>query len=88
MKNVSLKVLMPVFAFFLASAGAISTTSSSGSTETAAVQGWKRISAFNCQQVKQCNNISEALCKDSDGSQMYGKLSQSSDCTQLLTHQP
>lgn len=89
MKNLSFKLMLPVVAFALASAGAVSTSNSSKNAKsTTTVQGWNRISPFNCVAVQECNNISEVLCKDASGNQMYGKLSEFSDCTELLTHQP
>ena len=86
MKSLFVKALMPVAAFMLASAGAIS-TSTSDATPQATVQGWKRISAFNCTATKVCNQIGTAICVNGVD-QMYGKATPTSDCTQLLTHRP
>ncbi|WP_333696420.1 DUF6520 family protein [Flavobacterium sp.] len=89
MKNLSFQLLLPVAAFVLASAGAVSSSQMTQSSKaTTTVQGWNRISPFNCVPVRECNNISDVLCKDASGNQMYGKLSEFSDCTELLTHQP
>jgi len=88
MRNLSIKLLLPVVAFALASAGAVSTSDSNKVSETVSVQGWNRIAPFDCEPVRECNNISEVLCVDGSNNQMYGKPTASSDCTELLTHQP
>jgi len=88
MKNVSFKVWMPVAAFLLASAGAVGTGNSVKRDNSTTVQGWNRIAPFNCVEGVECNNISEAVCVDVANNQMYGKLSEFSDCTELLTHEP
>lgn len=88
MKNLSFKLLLPVAAFVLASAGAVSTSNSGKKADSTVVQGWNRITPFNCVEGVECNNIGETLCKDLANNQMYGKVSEFSDCTELLTHQP
>ncbi|UUW07292.1 DUF6520 family protein [Flavobacterium plurextorum] len=88
MKVLSIKLILPVAAFVLASAGAVSTSNSVSAIKTTDVQGWKRIAPSNCEPVRECNNISEAFCVDASNNQMYGKPTPASDCTELLTHQP
>ena len=81
-----MKALLPVAAFAMASAGAVS-TSNSGSKTLAEVDGWRRTSPVSCEFVRKCNNISMALCS-SGGAQLYGKPTPASYCTDILTHQP
>jgi len=88
MKNLSFKLLLPVAAFVLASAGAVSTSSSGKKADSTVAQGWNRIAPFNCVEGVECNNIGDAVCVDVANIPMYGKLSEFSDCTQLLTHEP
>jgi hypothetical protein len=88
MKTLLVKSFLPVAAFMLASAGAVSTSNSTtSSTDSAAQQGFRRIAPFNCQPVKMCNNVSDVVCKDGGGQQLFGKSSPASDCTLILTHQ-
>lgn len=87
MKILSFKPLLAVAAFVLASAGAVSTSNSGAKSDSTDVQGWKRIAPFNCEPVKECNNIGEVLCVDGTD-QLYAKPSPTSDCTELLTHRP
>lgn len=87
MKSLLVKSMLPVAAFILASAGAVSTNSSNTESRGTAVQGWKRIAPFNCQPKKICNNLGTVLCVDGTD-QMYGKATPASDCTELLNHRP
>lgn len=87
MKSLAIKMMFPVVAFVLASAGAVSTNGSSTAATSAGVQGWKRTAPFNCQPQKICNNIGVVLCVDG-ADQMYAKPSPTADCTALLTHKP
>lgn len=87
MKSLAIKMMFPVVAFVLASAGAVSTNHSTTKSESAGVQGWKRTAPFNCQAQKICNNEGSILCVDGTD-QMYAKPSPTSDCTALLTHKP
>lgn len=86
MKNVFLKAMLPVAAFVLASAGAVS-TSNTNSNSSAEVDGWRRTSPVTCEFVRKCNNDGSIFCT-SGGNQMYEKLSPSAYCTDILTHQP
>lgn len=79
--------MMPVAAFVLASAGAIGTNNASAEAKGGAIQGWKRVAPFSCEQKRQCNNLGTIVCVDGVD-QMYAKPSPSSDCDQLLTHRP
>lgn len=86
MKTLLVKSFLPVAAFMLASAGAVSTSNSvTSSTTSAPQQGFKRIAPLNCQPVKMCNNVSDVLCTDG-GQQLFGKATPTSDCTLILTH--
>jgi len=85
MKSLVVKVMMPVAAFMLASAGALSTNNSGTKTESGLVQGFKRTEAFQCAPVKLCDNSGIVLCF-SGTDQMYGKIDQLSDCIDPLTH--
>lgn len=87
MKSLAIKMMFPVVAFVLASAGAVGTNESSTTTAMAGVQGFKRTAPFSCQPLKICNNIGNILCVDGTD-QMYAKPSPTSDCTALLTHKP
>ncbi|WP_040473866.1 DUF6520 family protein [Flavobacterium frigoris] len=87
MKSLAIKMMFPVVAFVLASAGAVSTSDSTTNSESAGVQGFKRTAPFNCQPQKICNNIGTVLCVDGTD-QMYAKPSPTSDCTEILTHKP
>lgn len=87
MKTLVIKSMLPVAAFMLASAGAISTSNSSNESAGTAVQGWKRTAPFTCEQKKICNNLGIVLCVDGVD-QMYAKPTPTSDCTELLTHRP
>lgn len=87
MKSLAIKMMFPVVAFVLASAGAVSTSDSTTKSEIASVQGFKRTAPFNCQPQKICNNIGTVLCVDGTD-QMYAKPSPASDCTEILTHKP
>ena len=81
-----LKIIMPVAAFMLASAGAIG-TSKTGAKDAVAVQGWKRIAPTSCTPVKICNNQSQARCYNGND-QMFERLTPTSDCTGILYHKP
>lgn len=47
--------MLPVAAFVLASAGAVS-TSNTNSNSSAEVDGWRRTSPVTCEFVRKCNN--------------------------------
>lgn len=89
MKSLVVKVMMPVAAFILASAGAIGTNASKADSKSSStlVQGWKRISAFDCAPRRTCNNIENVICKDGIDN-MYARPTLDDDCSQLLTHKP
>lgn len=87
MKTLVIKTVLPVAAFVLASAGAVSTSNSSTESAGTAIQGWKRTAPFVCEQKKICNNLGSILCVDGVD-QMYAKPTPTSDCTELLTHRP
>lgn len=86
MKNVLLKAMLPVAAFVLASAGAVSTGKSNAKTSTE-IDGWRRTSPVTCEFVRKCNDDGSILCT-SGGNQMYEKLTPSAYCTDVLTHKP
>ncbi len=86
MKNVFLKAMLPVAAFVLASAGAVSNGNTNAKT-SALVDGWRRTSPVTCEFVRKCNNEGTILCT-SGGNQMYEKLTPSAYCTEILTHKP
>lgn len=86
MKNVLLKAMLPVAAFVLASAGAVS-TSKSDTSASVSFQGWKQVSPVECELVRECNNIGTILCT-SGGDQMFAKLTPASYCDEVLTHRP
>ncbi|HMI08124.1 MAG TPA: DUF6520 family protein [Flavobacterium sp.] len=78
------KMILPVAAFALASAGAVTTGNSGTKTAGTAVQGWKRIAPDNhCEQSIMCNNLPGPVCT-SGGVQLYAKVGL--DCFQVLTH--
>lgn len=88
MRTLLIKAMLPVAAFALASAGAVSTKHNDAPTDKlVTVQGWKRTAAFQCTAVKECNQIGSVLCF-SGTDQMYGKPNDLSDCTDILTHRP
>jgi len=87
MKTSVFKMVVPVLAFLFASASAMGSVNGNSNTTSADIQGWKRVSPFNCQAVKKCNNIGSILCVDGFD-QMYAKPSPTSDCSELLTHRP
>lgn len=81
------KLIMPVAAFMLASAGAIGSATFDSDSAAVPVQGWKRIAPNVCSPTKVCNNESQALCYDGSN-QMFSKPTQTSDCTGILYHKP
>lgn len=84
MKNLSVKMIMPVVAFMLASAGAIGTSGVNDSKGTgAAIQGWQRIAPGQCTELRMCNNIGTTICTLS-GTQAFAKVG--NDCVQVLYH--
>ncbi len=87
MKSFVVKMILPVAAFMLASAGAVSTANSGADSSTVLVQGWKRIAPNVCQPVKLCNNVSTALCYNGTD-QMFSRPTPDSDCTGILYHKP
>lgn len=86
MKKVFFKAMLPVVAFVLASAGAVS-TSDLNAESSVEMDGWRRTSPVNCTFVKKCNNVGNILCTSS-GIQLYAKPSPSSYCSDTLYHQP
>ncbi len=88
MKTLLVKSFLPVAAFMLASAGALSSTSAGTSSKSAPVQGFIRISPFNCQFVKMCNNVGSLTCEDNLSTPLLGKATPQSDCLIPLTHRP
>jgi hypothetical protein len=84
MKISVVKLVMPVAAFVLASAGAVSTSGVNASKSTvAAVQGWERVSPEQCSQLRMCNNIPNTICSLS-GTQAFAKVG--NDCVEVLYH--
>jgi hypothetical protein len=78
------KIIMPVAAFVLASAGAVNTgTTAKG--EGGLIQGWDRIAPNDCVELTMCNNTSKVLCTFG-GVQAYSKVG--NDCPAPLFHQP
>lgn len=88
MKSLLVKLVLPVAAFMLASAGALSTTNAGTASTSAPAQGFIRIAPFNCQFVKMCNNVGAITCEDSAGTNLLGKATPQSDCLVPLTHRP
>jgi hypothetical protein len=88
MKTLLVKSFLPVAAFMLASAGAVSTSTSGTTSRPATVQGFIRIAPFNCQFVKMCNNIGSITCEDNLQTPLLGKATPQSDCLVPLTHRP
>jgi hypothetical protein len=84
MKNL-VKVIMPVGAFILASAGAVGTNAISSKSSTAAnTPGYARLDPEEpCQQIASCNNQGNIVCS-SFGDQAY-KLN-AGDCVEVLYH--
>ena len=88
MKKVFLKAaILPVLAFVLASAGAVSTSDSNSSSTTLNTPGWKRISPIECEYVADCNNEGSVICM-SGSDQLFGKPTPASFCEDVLTHRP
>jgi hypothetical protein len=85
MKSLSIKLMLPVVAFVLASAGAVSTSGSTAKSALAPIQGWKRTAPFQCSAVRDCNNETGPVCMNG-ADQLYGKATPTSDCTLILTH--
>lgn len=81
------KMILPVAAFALASAGAVGTGNSGTESGSGLVQGWKRIAPKNCVATKECNNETQALCFNG-ADQMYSRPTPTSDCTGILFHRP
>lgn len=84
MKNL-VKLMLPIGAFLLASAAAVTTTEVTSGTETAAIEGWRRVSMNNCVSPVSCNNIPIQMCQ-TGAYQAYGKVGL--DCIQPLFHTP
>jgi hypothetical protein len=84
MKNF-VKLMLPIGAFLLASAAAVTTTEVTSGTETAAIEGWRRIAINNCVSPVMCNNIPSVICKTGPYD-AYGKVGL--DCVQPLFHTP
>lgn len=84
MKNL-VKLIMPVGAFILASAGAVSTnTISSKGSSAANTPGYARLDPQEpCQQIASCNNLGINVCS-SGGDQAF-KLN-AGNCVEVLYH--
>jgi hypothetical protein len=86
MKAIFMKAMLPVAAFVLASAGAVSTQKTeTPSGKLVLAQGWQRTGAFQCTFVRDCNQIGSALCF-SGSIQLFGKADDFADCIDPLTH--
>lgn len=84
MKNF-LKLLLPIGAFVLASAGAVKTSNSVDNSSSAAIEGWRRIGVNDCVSPVMCNNIPSQICKTG----IYDALGKVGlDCVQPLFHTP
>ncbi len=81
MKNFAVKMIMPVAAFMLASAGAVSTSSAVSKSTGAAVQGWQYTAPTQCTELRMCNNIGTTICTLS-GVQAFGKVG--NECQTVL----
>ncbi|MFT3793756.1 DUF6520 family protein [Flavobacterium sp.] len=82
MKANLLKMILPVAAFALASAGAVTTSNQkTAKAEGKIVQGW----TIDCVELRQCNNTMGSLCKQA-GVQAYEK--DGNDCSEALFHKP
>lgn len=78
--------MLPLAAFVLASAGAVSTKKAeTPSGKLVVAQGWQRTGAFQCTFVRDCNQIGSVLCF-SGSTQLYGKADNLADCIDPLTH--
>ena len=77
------KMILPVAAFALASAGAVAT--SSAKSNSGAVQGWQRNAPNDCTYLRMCNNAGGPSCK-AGLITVFGKPGL--DCTQPITHDP
>lgn len=85
MKSSVVKMILPVGAFILASAGAISTNVSNTSKEGIETMGWARLTPEQpCTQVRTCDNNSLITCKQS-GVQVYD-ISPVDNCSTVLFH--
>ena len=85
MKNLFLKAMLPVAAFVLASAGAVS-TSNITTKSSIDIDGWRRVSPVQCEFVQKCNNMGSTFCT-SGGNRLYEKPTPASYCTGTLYHQ-
>ena len=76
------KMILPIAAFALASAGAVTTAKSDDSGN---IQGWKRLTPdeTDCTEPRLCNNNGGPACFNG-ASQVYAKIGMA--CTQVLTH--
>ena len=84
MKNLVKMFVLPIAAFALASAGAVSTNGDRG-TKAVDIQGWHRVDENSpCTELRMCNNIGGTLCKLS-GVQAYEKTG-TDECFQTLNH--
>ncbi|TPG44164.1 DUF6520 family protein [Flavobacterium pectinovorum] len=82
MKNL-VKIIMPVGAFILASAGAVSTNAGS-SKSTADIQGYNRNSLTEpCEEVRLCNNQGTQICTLA-GDQAFEQVG--ANCSKVLYH--
>lgn len=82
MKNF-VKMILPVAAFALASAGAVVTDNHATESKSGFTQGWKRISPRNCAQPVMCNNQPSVICTTGGAN---AKAYLGLDCTEELFH--
>ena len=82
MKNF-VKVALPMLAFALASAGALTTGNHAAADKGGSIQGWKRISLNNCVNPVMCDNLSSNICT-TGGFPAQAKVGL--DCTETLYH--
>lgn len=80
--NAILKLVLPVAAFAMASAGAVSTNESA---KLAPETGWRRVAMNDCISPVTCNGESSTLCTIG-GFQRYKKVGL--DCVEPLFHKP
>ena len=85
MKTSLVKMILPVAAFVLASAGAVATKTAGSNSKVIDTNGWARLSEGSpCQYVRSCNNNSLMVCKQ--GSiQVFAKTGVD-DCSSTLYH--
>lgn len=87
MRNLKLTRAIPAVLILSTSLVSILSTITESQKPQPPVQGWKRILPGQCIPVKICNNIDMMVCMDG-GTQLYGKSTPISDCTEIIFHQP